>query len=243
MHVVVSAGHTVKPTVPVVAKQYDRAYFDRWYRTEGFGSPARLERKVRYALGVAEYLLDGPVRSVLDVGCGEGAWQPAVRRLRPAASYLGVDPSSYAVARFGARRNLRLGELGELDDLELGGPYDLVVCVDVVPYVDDLDARRGLRSIGRLLGGVALIELFTDVDDFEGDRLAYRARSPRTYDRWFRAAGLERVGPNLFAAAGLAPSLSHYERGASGREPGAHRGAEGPDRPDSGRRSGGGSDG
>lgn len=42
--------------------RYGREYFERWYRAEGFGSPARLDRKVAYALGAAEYLLERPVR-------------------------------------------------------------------------------------------------------------------------------------------------------------------------------------
>jgi SAM-dependent methyltransferase len=196
-----------------MAKQYDRAYFDRWYRREGFGSKATLERKVRFAFAAAEYLLQRPVRSVLDVGCGEGQWQPKVRSLRPAARYVGVDPSRYAVDRYGRRRNLRLGGIGELSSMALGGPFDLIVCVDVLPYVTNIDARRGLRAVGALLDGVALIEAFTSADDFEGDLHGYRRRTPSTYRRWFSEAGLEHIGPNLFAGAGLLATLSSFEQG------------------------------
>jgi SAM-dependent methyltransferase len=196
-----------------VAKQYDRDYFDRWYRRAGFGSRARLERKARYALASAEYLLERPVRSVLDVGCGEGAWQPAISRLRPRATYLGIDPSEYAVGRFGARRNLVLGALTEIEEIAVG-PYDLVVCVDVVPYVPDREARAGLAAIGRLVRGVALIELFTSTDEFEGDRTGYHRRRPSTYERWFADAGLHRVGPNLFAPDATLDVLSYFERGS-----------------------------
>jgi SAM-dependent methyltransferase len=197
-----------------MAKQYDRAYFDRWYRRAGFGSPAVLERKARYAVAVAEYLLGRPLRSVLDVGCGEGAWQPAVRKLRPATRYVGVDPSTYAVHRYGTRRNLRVGGVRDLTQLDLGGPFDLIVCIDVLPYVANDDVRAGLASIARLLRGVALIELFTSVDDFEGDLDDYRSRAPSTYRRWLREAGLERIGPNVFAGAALLGGLAAFERGS-----------------------------
>jgi SAM-dependent methyltransferase len=199
------------------AARYDRAYFDHWYRDEGFGDPRRLAGKVDYAVGAAEYLLERPVRSVLDVGCGEGAWQAAIARRRPRARYVGVDPSEYAVARYGRSRGLRLGGLGDLGrlDLDVDGRFDLVVCVDVIAYVDAVELRRGLGAIARLLGGVALIEVFTAADDFEGDRDHYRARPPATYDRWFRAAGLERIGPHLYAGEGLLGSLATFERGGT----------------------------
>jgi SAM-dependent methyltransferase len=196
-----------------MAKAYDRAYFDRWYRREGFGSRVQLERKADYAIGAAEYLLQRPVRSVLDVGCGEGQWQTVVRRIRPSAHYLGVDPSSYAVGRFGARRNLRRAGIGELDDVGLADTYDLIVCVDVLPYVTANDVRGGLGTIARHLGGVALIELFTAADSFEGDVDGYVARPLATYERWFDDAGLVRVGPNLFVTRAFTAGLSAFERG------------------------------
>ena len=73
----------------------------------GFDDPAHLQRKVLHAVGATEYLLETRITSVLDVGCGEGPWQPALRRLRPEARYIGIDPSTYAIERFGRRRNLR----------------------------------------------------------------------------------------------------------------------------------------
>ena len=59
-------------------------------------------------LGVAEYFLRRKVRSVLDIGAGEGAWRAELRRLRPSIRYTGVDPSEYVVRRHGRRRNIRL---------------------------------------------------------------------------------------------------------------------------------------
>jgi SAM-dependent methyltransferase len=196
-----------------MTKQYDRAYFDRWYREQGFGSRAVVERKVQYALAATEYLIGRRVRRVLDVGCGEGAWQPVLRRLRPAATYVGVDPSEYAIDRFGARRNLRLGGVGDLDALDLGGPFDLIVCVDVLAYVDNRDARQGLAAIGRLLEGAAFIEVFAAGDDFEGDLVGYHRRASAVYERWLAESELHRVGPNLFVGTALWTWLSHFERG------------------------------
>lgn len=197
-----------------MAKRYDQAYFDHWYRREGFGSRAELDRKVRYAVTSAEYLLQRPIRSVLDIGCGEGAWQRALRRLRPRARYVGVDPSPYAIGRYGGSRNLVLGGIGDLETILLPEVVDLVVCVDVIPYAPARDVQRGLGSMVRRLAGVAFIELFTSVDDFDGDLDGYRRRSPATYRRWFDAVGLERIGPNLYGGPELLGRLTRFERDA-----------------------------
>src|SRR5687767_7668978 len=95
---------------PSRTKTYDERYFDRWYRDprSRVVTPAVIARKTRMVIGVAEYFLGRAARSVLDVGCGEGDWYRALRRVRPRIRYLGIDPSEYVVERFGARRNIRL---------------------------------------------------------------------------------------------------------------------------------------
>jgi SAM-dependent methyltransferase len=196
----------------VATDRFDRQYFERWYRDEGFGSPARLRRKVDYALAATEYLLERPVRSVLDVGCGEGDWALELRRRRPNARYLGVDPSEYVIERFGRSRHLVLGGLGDLGRLDLQGPHDLVVCSDVIAYVPAPELQHGLRAIEAVLVGSAFIEVFTAGDEFEGDLDGYLRRSPATYERWFAAAGLQRVGPHLYAGNRLLPQLATFER-------------------------------
>ena len=127
----------------MAAKVYDRRYFDRWYRTprQRTGLRSLLERKVALALAVAEYHLGHPVRSVLDVGCGEGAWRAPLLKARPKLHYLGVDASEYAVARHGMRRNLKLARFGQLAELRFGAPVDLLVCADVLHYLDAAEIR------------------------------------------------------------------------------------------------------
>jgi SAM-dependent methyltransferase len=197
-------------------KHYDQRYFDRWYRHEGFGSRARLHRKAHFALSSAEYLLERPVRNVLDVGCGEAPWRAALRRHRPNIAYVGVDPSEYAVERYGRARDIRLGSFGALDGVDLPGPFDLIVCADVVLYVNDRDLRRGLESIAALLRGVAYVEIFTAHDDIEGDLSLFHRRRPSTYDRIVASVGLTRVGPHLYVGADVLSTLTDFE--------GRHRG-------------------
>src|SRR5262249_2550286 len=138
-------------------KRYDRAYFERWYHDPRHAviQHGLLARRVQLAIAAAEYLLERPIRSVLDVGCGEGAWRPLLLQARPGVRYVGVDSSEYAVRRFGRLRGIRLGRLGDVGRMGFARRFDLVVCSDVLHYVATPELRRGLRAITRLLAGTA----------------------------------------------------------------------------------------
>ena len=181
-------------------KQYDRAYFDRWYRNPRtrIDTAESLARKVRLALSVAEYFLGRRITTVLDVGCGEGRWYGVLRRLRPAVRYTGVDSSEYVVRRYGRRRNVRLGTFGALASLRLPRGFDLVVCSDMLQYVAARDLEPGLRALHRALGGVAYIEAFSREDNMEGDRTGWFERPASTYRQLFRRVGLTSCGVNCF---------------------------------------------
>ena len=187
-------------------KRYDRRYFDRWYRRgdNAAGRPALLRRKVALAVAMTEYYLGRPLRSVLDVGCGEGAWRAPLLKLRPDAEYLGVDASEYAVARHGARRNLRLARFGQLEHLRFGPPADLLVCSDVLHYVRGDELRRGLAGFAELCGGVAWIEVFCRGDAIEGDRHDVVLRTPSAYREAFATAGLTPCGSHAYLVPDLA---------------------------------------
>jgi SAM-dependent methyltransferase len=187
-----------------MAKQYDRAYFDKWYHDRGtrVTTPADVRRKVTMAVSVAEHFLRRPIRSVLDIGCGEGAWRGHLRALRPNVRYLGLDPSDYVVERFGSSRNIRRASFGELQSLHLD-PHDLVVCSDVLHYVEDGEIRNGVPEIVRLTGGMAFLEVLTKEDDIVGDLHGFIRRPAAFYKKSFGKCGLMAVGPYCW----LPPSM------------------------------------
>jgi SAM-dependent methyltransferase len=196
-------------------KRYDRSYFDRWYRdprhtvvTEGVRG-----RRVQLAVAAAEYLLERPIRTVLDIGCGEAPWRALLRAARPTVRYTGVDSSTYVVQRFGRSRNIKLGTVGTLDRLGLPGPFDLIVCSDVLHYVPTDELRRGLATIEQLLGGMAFLELYTTEDDTEGDDDGFQPRRAAVYRRLFRAAGLIPLGLHCYVGRALKDELITFERG------------------------------
>jgi SAM-dependent methyltransferase len=138
-------------------KQYDRPYFDRWYRhpRHRVKSPLVLERKVRMVVAIAEHHLGHALGSVLDVGCGEAAWLAPLRKLRPRARYLGLDSSNYVVARYGRARNVRHCAFGQLAQQRFDGPVDRLTANGGVNYAlgrVQETASGSLPKVGKAIG-------------------------------------------------------------------------------------------
>lgn len=197
-----------KPSIeqPRGPKHYDRAYFDGWYRQRGIGDRARLARKVALAVATAEYHLERPLRSVLDIGCGEGAWRAPLLKLRPTLRYLGFDSSQYAITRFGRARNLHFARFGDFALLRPCPPVDLLVCSDVLHYLPTRELDRGLPGLVELCGGVAFLETFTREDSAEGDEHDFQSRPARFYRQRFDALGLHQLGSHCW----LSPALRDH---------------------------------
>lgn len=184
-------------------KVYDSAYFQRWYRDRGTVGRAALGRKVAMAVAIAEFYLERPIRSVLDVGCGEAPWRAPLLKLRPKLHYQGVDSSEYAVARYGRSRNIALASFGQLGELRFGRPVDLLVCSDVIHYVPTAELKRGLAGFAEHCDGVAFLELYTRADDIAGDKRGFLPRSADAYRKWFRAAGFIACGSHAYLSENL----------------------------------------
>ena len=197
-----------------LSRTYDKAYFDKWYRhpVHRVKSAVELRRQVEFVVHFAEWVLDRPLKSVLDVGCGEGNWRTPLKRMRPRLRYDGVDPSEYAVTKFGERRGLQLGGIEDLDALPLRDGYDLVVCVGMLNYLPLASLRRGLAQVARRTAGVAYLELFTRTDGFEGDTDWPAPRSAAEYQRMIRAAGFTSIGMHGYVPTSQRDRVSALER-------------------------------
>ena len=195
-----------------MTKTYDRAYFDRWYRHRStrVNSHAEVRRKVQLAVASAEYFLRRQLRTVLDVGCGEGAWLPHLRALRPRVQYLGLDSSEYAVKRFGRKRNIHLATFGELPGLDLG-VFDLVVCSDVMHYIPDADLRAGVHAIAEATDGVAYLEVLTKEDEIVGDLDSFLRRPAAFYRELFASEGMSFAGPYLWLSPAFRGAVAELE--------------------------------
>jgi len=194
-----------------MTKHYDSAYFERWYRDPEIGGAARLARKVALTVATAEYHLERPVRSVLDIGCGEGPWRAPLLKLRPKLRYLGFDSSEYAVQRYGARRNLHFARFGDFEMLRPCPPADLLICSDVLHYLDTRELDRGLSGLAALCGGVAFLETFTREDGIDGDTHGFKPRPAKFYRQRFEAQGFAPLGSHLWLAPLLRDGVAALE--------------------------------
>lgn len=193
-------------------KQYDQAYFQRWYQRDDIGGPARLARKVQLAVASAEYYLERPIRSVLDVGCGEGAWRAPLLKLRPKLQYMGFDSSDYAVHRYGRTRNLHPARFGDFAWLRPCAPVDLLICSDVMHYLPSRELKQGLQGLAELSAGVAFLETFASEDEFHGDHDGFQARPARWYRRQFSSAGFTALGSHCWLSPALKDEAAALEQ-------------------------------
>ena len=195
-----------------MTKEYDRAYFDRWYRGRNrVHDRDEVRRKVAMAVAVAEYFLRRPLENVLDVGAGEGLWYTHLRAIRRRVTYQGVEPSAYAIERFGAERNLRQGMFADLARLRFRQRFDLVVCSDVMHYLTQREIGAGIGELARLTAGVAYIEVLTAEDEIIGDLEGLIRRPADWYRRRFRKAGFTAAGPYCWLSPALRGQASELE--------------------------------
>ncbi|MES2308545.1 MAG: class I SAM-dependent methyltransferase [Verrucomicrobiota bacterium] len=198
-----------------LSSPFDQKYFDQWYRqrSKRVSTLDSAQRKATLAIAVAEYYLERPVKNVLDIGCGEGQWQPILRKLRPGIQYQGIDPSAYAIKRFGKKRNLTLGSFSDLPKQKLAKMYDLIICSDILYYVLEPELKRGLQKIANHLRGIAFLEAYSSDEKLEGDVQGMLPRSVGDYKRVFKQTGFISCGSHCYVNQSLAYRVTAMERG------------------------------
>jgi len=179
--------------VDAAAAQFDADYYRRYYLDARTAVATRREMRARARLiGAFTAYAALPVRHILDAGCGTGLLRAELRRIWPKAHYVALDPSAYLCARYGWQR-------ARIEDYRARAPFDLVVCYDVLQYLDTHAAQRALRNFARLCRGVLYFSALTRFDlahncDRERTDPAVHLRSGRWYrsrlQRSFREAGL-----------------------------------------------------
>lgn len=195
----------------VKPKVYDQDYFEHWYRGNFAQDNKALARKVALAVAITEHHLGRPIRSILDIGCGEAPWRKHLLKLRPSAQYQGVDSSEYVVQRYGKSRNIVLANFGQMQQLRIGPPADLLICADVLHYVPSAELKRGLQGFPELCAGLAYIDVFCREDKIVGDFKGFIARNAKQYRTLFEQTGFTAIGSHCYLSPQCNSPISALE--------------------------------
>ena len=192
------------------AEPFGAAYFRKFYLSSTTRVVSAAEMRTRARL-IAAILAQAsiPVRNILDAGCGIGLLRKPFAEVWPRVRYTGLDASEYLCARYG-------WTLGSVVDYAPRAPSDLVVCYDVLQYLDDRSAGRAIVNLGRLTRSVLYFSALTREDwrDNCDRRLTDRAvhlRPGEWYRRRLRRQFLY-LGFGVWLRKGERPLLWDLER-------------------------------
>ena len=98
-----------------------------------------------------------PTRRILDAGCGVGLLKKPFAQFLPRAQYTGLEFSAYLCRRYGWIQ-------GSVADYVAQRPFDLVVCYDVLQYLNDAEAVRALENLSVLSRAAVYVSALTRED-------------------------------------------------------------------------------
>jgi predicted TPR repeat methyltransferase len=140
------------------AQRFDAGFYRRFYLNPKTRVVTQRDMARRADL-VAAFARHGQleVRSILDVGCGLGLMRRQLLRHFPNARYTGLEVSEYLCRKHG-------WEQGSAASFTSDRPFDLVVCYDVLQYLDSRAAAAAIRNLAQLCAGVLHFGVLTQED-------------------------------------------------------------------------------
>ncbi|MGH9560272.1 MAG: class I SAM-dependent methyltransferase [Terracidiphilus sp.] len=137
---------------------FDSAYFRKYYFDAATRVTTAAEMRGRARLIAAVLHHAGiPVRRILDVGCGIGLLRKPFAAAIPGARYRGLESSDFLCSRYGWLK-------GSMVDFAPRFASDLVVCYDVLQYLDDADAARAIANLATLSSAAVYMSALTRQD-------------------------------------------------------------------------------
>jgi len=137
---------------------FDRDYYRRFYYNPRTAVTTRNEMRARAHLIAAFADHTGlPVRRILDAGCGTGMLRTPLLRRLPRAEYTGLETSEYLCERYGWEHTV-------IENYRSSTPFDLVICYDVLQYLDSAEATRAIANFARLCRGILYFSALTKLD-------------------------------------------------------------------------------
>jgi len=153
-----TAKAAAPPSVSQPSGRFGAAYFRKYYLNPDTRVVTPSEMRSRAALIAALLMhLQIPVRSILDAGCGIGLLRRPFAAVLPRARYVGLEFSEYLCRRYGWLR-------GSIASLKVREPFDLVICYDVLQYLDDAQAARAIANFAHLTRAALYFSALTRED-------------------------------------------------------------------------------
>jgi 2-polyprenyl-3-methyl-5-hydroxy-6-metoxy-1,4-benzoquinol methylase len=137
---------------------FDFAYFRKYYFDAETRVTTAADMRSRAQLIAAVLGHAGiPVRRILDAGCGIGLLRKPFAEALPRARYEGLEASDYLCDRYQWTK-------GSVVDFVPRTASDLVVCYDVLQYLDDRDAARAVANLAKLTRAALYVSALTRED-------------------------------------------------------------------------------
>lgn len=174
-----------RPPASRQSPSFNSAYYRRFYLTPSTRAMSREQTDTRGALIAALVKqLDIPVKRILDVGCGLGWYARPLQRVFRTSTYTGTEISEYLCKQKGWIH-------GSVADLKLKGRFDLVICADVIQYLNNRDAARAIANLASWCRGALYLHVPTTHDwrenvDPSGTDTNVHLRSAAWYRRELR---------------------------------------------------------
>jgi len=155
------ASKAVLRSVSQPSSRFGAAYFQKFYLDPVTRVVTRAEMSTRATL-IATLLkqVQVPVRSILDAGCGIGLLRRPFAQVLPKARYTGLELSEYLCCRYGWQQ-------GSVATFAVPEPFDLLVCYDVLQYLDDTEAAGAISNMARLTRAALYVSALTREDWLE----------------------------------------------------------------------------
>lgn len=189
----------------MATERFDGRFFSRFYysRRTRVAAPSDYVARARLLAAFAN-LHHLRVRRMLDVGAGAGYFLRALAAAFPGAQGTGIEISDYACARYAWIRS-------SITDYVARKPFDLVVCHDVLQYLDRGAAVRALQNLEILCSGLLYFTVLTredwhancDQSRTDGD---VHLRNAKWYRQHLRR-GFQRLGTGVYIARAAAPVI------------------------------------
>ena len=190
-------------------KRFDKAYYDRYYRNPKTRSttPAAVGRQATFIHAYLRHL-ELEVSSVLDIGCGTGNLLRALGRAYPRASCSGVEYSDYLCRHYGWTQ-------GSVDSFMPLQPADLVICNDVLGYLDEKRCIAALKNLSEMTATTLYLGVLTTQDVPISDRTRTdSSQITRSVSFYRKQLGRHfvAVGGGLFIKQPLPATIWHLDR-------------------------------